>query len=56
LTALRSPFRDKEDALQYYTATKADYFITRNIKDYKHKDPVLPVYHPDEFFKQVTKL
>lgn len=56
LLALLSPFKDKEDALQYYTAlhAKTDYFITRNIKDYKHKNPSLPVYLPDDFFKEVT--
>ena len=55
LLALQSAFKDKEDALQYYTAlhAKADYFITRNIKDYKHKNPSLPVYLPDVFFKVI---
>ena len=55
LLALQSAFKDKEDALQYYTAlhAKADYFITRNIKDYKHKNTSLPVYSPDEFFKEI---
>lgn len=53
LLALKSSFKDKEDALQYFTAlhAKADYFITRNIKDYKHKHQSLPVYLPDEFYK-----
>ena len=53
LQALKSPFKDKEDALQYYTAlhNKADYFITRNIKDYRHKLQSLPVYLPDDFHK-----
>ena len=34
IEALRSPFRDKEDAVQYYTALHygADYFITRKSK------------------------
>ena len=56
LLALKSSFKDKEDALQYYIAlhAKVDYFITRNIKDYKHKQQSLPVYLPDEFYK--TKL
>lgn len=55
LLALQSGFKDKEDALQYYTAlrAKADYFITRNIKDYKHKDPSLPVCLPDDFFNEI---
>ena len=53
LLALESPFKDKEDALQYYAAlhSKADYFITRNIKDYKHSQQSLPVYLPSDFLK-----
>lgn len=37
LHALKSSFKDKEDAHQYFTAqqNEADYFITRNIRDYK---------------------
>ena len=56
MKALRSSFKDKEDALQYHTAlyTETDYFITRNIKDYKRfVDPDLPVYLPAEFFRLV---
>jgi predicted nucleic acid-binding protein len=55
LQALQSPFKDKEDALQFYTArhANADYFITRNIKDYKIKDSSLPVFLPDEFLKTI---
>jgi predicted nucleic acid-binding protein len=55
LQALLSKFRDKEDALQYYTALihGADYFITRNISDYKHANQNLPVYTPENFFKIV---
>lgn len=57
LLALRSAFRDKEDALQYHTAlhAKADYFITRNLKDYKHTNPSLPVYSPDQFLKVIKE-
>ncbi len=53
LLSLHSPFKDKEDALQYYTALRAgaDYFITRNKKDYKHRLVSLPVYSPAEFIK-----
>lgn len=53
LLALGSLFKDKEDALQYYTAlhAKADYFITRNVKDYKHREQSLPVYLPQDFYK-----
>ncbi|HLR91307.1 MAG TPA: PIN domain-containing protein [Balneolaceae bacterium] len=49
--AISSPFRDKEDALQYYTTLKneADYFITRNIRDYKKASKRLPVMTPIEF-------
>jgi predicted nucleic acid-binding protein len=56
LSALRSACKDKEDALQYYTAVraKADYFITRNLKDYKHRSASLPVYSPDDFFKEIS--
>ena len=57
LFALKSTFRNKEDALQYYTAVhaKADYFITRNLKDYiKHSAPSLPVYSPDQFLREIN--
>ncbi len=52
--AISSPFKDKEDALQYYTALHhgADYFITRNISDYKHISKRLPVMTPKEFISQ----
>ena len=53
LLSLHSPFKDKEDALQYYTALRAgaDYFVTRNKKDYKHCLVSLPVYSPAEFIR-----
>ena len=49
--AISSPFKEKEDALQYYTALDhgADYFITRNVSDYKHLSDRLPVMRPKEF-------
>ncbi|MBX2910541.1 MAG: hypothetical protein KF717_00045 [Cyclobacteriaceae bacterium] len=53
LESLSSSFKDKEDGLQYYTALyrDVDYFITRNIKDYrKNEQTSLPVYTPVEFF------
>lgn len=55
LSALTSTFRDKEDALQYYTAlhAKADFFVTRNLKDYKPAQVSLPVYSPADFLKQL---
>lgn len=51
--ALNSRFSDKEDALQYYTAINhgADYFITRNIKDYKNAIETLQVFTPLEFLQ-----
>lgn len=49
--ALKSEFLDKEDAIQYHTAikAKADYFITRNKKDYEPYATAIPVYTPSEF-------
>jgi hypothetical protein len=54
--ALTSKFRDKEDALQYFTAIKAqvDFFLTRNKKDYHHKTSALPVYSPQELVEVIT--
>ncbi|HKL16468.1 MAG TPA: PIN domain-containing protein [Balneolaceae bacterium] len=51
LQAIHSPFKDKEDALQYFTGQHcgADYFITRNIKDYKPYAEFLEVLTPKEF-------
>jgi predicted nucleic acid-binding protein len=53
LSALRSPFKDKEDSFQYFTAlhAKVDYFITRNLKDYKNSEPTLPVHSPEQFVR-----
>lgn len=55
MEALASQFKDKEDALQYYTAlhSGSDYFITRNIKDYMFSSPSLPVFHPRDFLTQI---
>ncbi|MGM0745365.1 type II toxin-antitoxin system VapC family toxin [Rhodohalobacter sp.] len=55
LQALKSLFKDKEDALQYYTAQQheADYFITRNIKDYKTFIEFVPVMTPKEFMGSI---
>lgn len=58
LKSLESSFKDKEDGLQYYTALHrdVDYFITRNIKDYrKHMQSSLPVFSPKEFFDLIHK-
>ncbi len=50
LEALNSNFKDKEDAIQYYTAlyNEIDFFVTRNIKDYKAVVKSLPVITPKE--------
>lgn len=47
--SLVSAFKDFEDAVQYYSclSTKSDYFITRNVKDYK--TTIIPVISPEEF-------
>ena len=55
--ALRSAFKDFEDAIQYYTAVETkriDIIITRNIKDYKHS--TLPVMAPDTFLKTYEQI
>lgn len=47
--ALASNFSDFEDAIQNYSAveTGVDYFLTRNIKDFKHSK--LTILSPKEF-------
>ncbi|GAB3230201.1 PIN domain-containing protein [Algoriphagus aestuariicola] len=49
--SLNSTFKDKEDALQYYTAlaNKSDFLITRDKKDFKYASDI-PVMTPNEFF------
>lgn len=51
--ALQSDFRDKEDALKYYSALDAGaaYFITRNIRDFRTADALLPVFMPADFIR-----
>jgi uncharacterized FlgJ-related protein len=52
--ACNSKFSDIEDAVQYYIATQnenMDYFITRNIKDFKADDSQLAVLTPAHFLK-----
>lgn len=46
-----SDFRDFEDGIQFFSAIRsgADYLITRNVKDFPHKD--IPVMTPEEFLK-----
>lgn len=55
IRAVSSLFSDKEDALQYYTALNhgADYFITRNIRDYKRSSERLPVMTPFDYLKSI---
>jgi predicted nucleic acid-binding protein len=55
MKAISSPFTDKEDALQYFTALEygADYFITRNIRDYKNQSKPLPVFTPEQFIESL---
>ena len=55
LKALNSSFKDKEDAFQYFTAQhhEADYFITRNMKDYKPYVEFLPVMLPIDFIDSI---
>lgn len=53
--AYQSKFNDMEDAIQYYTASKngtIDFFITRNVKNFKSGGNVLPVLTPTQFIKQ----
>lgn len=41
-------FRDYEDAIQYYSAkTKCDVIVTRNKKDFPHKD--IKIMNPEDF-------
>jgi predicted nucleic acid-binding protein len=49
--SLNSNFKDKEDALQYYTAlaNRCDFLITRDKKDFKYAEEI-PVLSPQEFF------
>lgn len=54
--ALESPFKDKEDALQYYVALQhqCDYFITRDENDYKpFASASLPVLTPAKFMREI---
>lgn len=54
LEAYNSAFKDYEDAIQYFTAKESDlidFFITRNIKDYKNAIKTLPAYTPTQFLK-----
>ena len=53
--ALKSDFKDFEDALQNFSAThndKIDVIITRNLKDYKHSE--IAVMSPEIFLKSLS--
>ena len=52
ITALSSKFKDFEDALQNYAATKAgmiDTILTRNVKDFKNSE--IAVFTPEDYIK-----
>lgn len=54
IKAYNSSFADVEDAVQYYSAAEdksIDFFITRNIKDYKNADEHLKIITPKEALK-----
>lgn len=55
LQALQSDFKDKEVAIQYFTAMdhEVDYFITRNHKDYVPFISSLAVHSPSEFLGHI---
>lgn len=55
INALKSKFKDKEDAVQYFTAKEAevDTLLTRNIKDFRFTDSQLKVLTPKEYMKNI---
>ena len=56
-TALKSGFKDFEDALQYHTTqsnTTIEVIITRNIKDFKKSE--IPVMTPDTFLRTYAQI
>ena len=58
LKAYDSDYKDYEDAVQYFTAKDSgliDYFITRNIKDYKKENNGVPVVTPAQFLNLAAK-
>ena len=56
IAALHSSMKDVEDALQYYTALhyKLDYFISRDKQLLKEAIPLLPIYTPLQFLKEIN--
>jgi predicted nucleic acid-binding protein len=55
VNALYSKMEDSEDALQYFAGLhhKLDCFISRDKELKKSSIPVLPVYEPEEFLKNM---
>jgi predicted nucleic acid-binding protein len=55
VSALHSKMGDLEDALHYYTGLhhKLDYFISRDKALKESSIPILPVYEPEEFLKNL---
>ena len=56
--AYQSKFSDVEGANQYYTATRdriIDFFITRNVKDFKPGENILRVVTPSQFLKLIKQ-
>lgn len=56
IAALHSSIKDIEDALQYYTALqhKLEYFISRDKQLHKEAIPLLPIYTPEQFLKEIN--
>ena len=48
-------YKDIEDGILYFLASKAkmNYFITRNVKDFRFLFPSLPVVSPTNFIKEI---
>jgi predicted nucleic acid-binding protein len=55
--AMHSKIDDIEDALQYYVAinNKMNYFITQDKKFIKEGLPILPIYTPALFIKEIIE-
>jgi predicted nucleic acid-binding protein len=49
-------FKDLEDGLLYFLAQhhKMDFFITRNVNDFKKAPLILPVFTPKQFIKYLN--
>ncbi len=54
VSCFNNEYRDMEDAVQYFTATKntsLHFYITRNIKHFTFRTSALPVITPTSFLK-----